>query len=97
MSHNLSQAHRPVTRHSVAENRAYARNLGARAANMPARTISFPARLGPQASTREADRAIAAILAEHMTADWLEGLTNGMAPGVVAALRDLEAAAEATS
>jgi hypothetical protein len=32
-----------------------------------------------------------------MTADWLEGLTNGMAPGVVAALRDLEAAAEATS
>jgi hypothetical protein len=76
-----------------------ARKLGrdARAANMPARTISFPARLGPQASTREADRAIAAILAEHMTADWLEGLTNGMAPGVVAALRDLEAAAEATS
>ena len=76
-------------------NTAYARNLGQRAAKLPAptaRVISFPGRLGPSASTPEADRAIAAILSEHMTADWLASLTNGMAPGVVAALRDLEAA-----
>ena len=96
MSHTLSRTHRPVTRHTVADNRAYARDLGARAAAMPAPSasvISFPSRLGASASTPEADRAIAAILAEHMTADWLASLTNGMAPGVVNALRDLEASA----